>query len=166
MRKPLSESDRRLNVESRLLAIVSTYGGERIVAGAAMERMVAQLADEVDTLAREGFLPERTTQGSHPLEVHGAASGCDDCSVEPGERHRYAGCPGNRRAAEREAATQQLKEGGCPAFLPAGGFILCPASGGDHRCIAMPGDHDEHRCSCGARFSLPPHDRLRGVTRG
>lgn len=30
--------------------------------------------------------------------------GCDDCSVEPGERHRYAGCPGNVRQHERELA--------------------------------------------------------------
>lgn len=57
-RPPLSESDRRLNVEFRLLAIVSTYGGERIVAdNPAMDRMVKQLADEVDALAREGFVP-------------------------------------------------------------------------------------------------------------
>ncbi|MEU0081386.1 hypothetical protein ABZY58_26090 [Micromonospora tulbaghiae] len=30
-----------------------------------------------------------------------AEQGCDDCSVEPGERHRYIGCPGNERAAAR-----------------------------------------------------------------
>lgn len=27
-----------------------------------------------------------------------APTGCDDCSVEPGEPHRHAGCPGNVRA--------------------------------------------------------------------
>jgi hypothetical protein len=38
--------------------------------------------------------------GRHLRLIHVARAGCDDCSVEPGERHRYAGCPGNRRAAE------------------------------------------------------------------
>lgn len=32
-----------------------------------------------------------------------APEGCDDCSVEPGETHRWAGCPGNERAARRAA---------------------------------------------------------------
>lgn len=30
-----------------------------------------------------------------------APNGCDDCSVEPGERHRHAGCPGNLPAIAR-----------------------------------------------------------------
>lgn len=49
----LSESDRRLNVTGRLLAVVSGFGGERLVAdNPAMPRMIDQLADE----ATDGFL--------------------------------------------------------------------------------------------------------------
>lgn len=33
-----------------------------------------------------------------------APFGCDDCSVEDGEPHRYAGCPGNIRQIERDLA--------------------------------------------------------------
>lgn len=49
----------------------------------------------------------RTLARAYADAVPGAAEpgvaeqGCDDCSVEPGERHRYAGCPGNERAAAR-----------------------------------------------------------------
>ena len=39
-----------------------------------------------------------------PDPRHRAPNGCDDCSVEPGERHRYAECPGNLRAIERAKA--------------------------------------------------------------
>lgn len=31
-----------------------------------------------------------------------APLGCDDCSVEDGEPHRYAGCPGNVRQCARQ----------------------------------------------------------------
>lgn len=37
------------------------------------------------------------------LPIRVARLGCDDCSVENGEPHRYAGCPGNVRQIEREA---------------------------------------------------------------
>ncbi len=52
----LSPADVRLNVTSRLIAVVSNYGGERIVAGPAMDRLAHDLADEAEALAREGFL--------------------------------------------------------------------------------------------------------------
>jgi hypothetical protein len=56
--RALSESDRRLNVESRLLAVVSGFGGERLVAdNPRMPELVRQLADEAEALAREGFIP-------------------------------------------------------------------------------------------------------------
>lgn len=42
--------------------------------------------------------------GAHMRLVHSAPGGCDDCSVEPGEPHRYPGCPGNRRDALGKAA--------------------------------------------------------------
>ncbi|MGA4726263.1 hypothetical protein ACPB67_02485 [Micromonospora taraxaci] len=35
---------------------------------------------------------------------HHAPNGCDDCSVEPGDWHRYPECPGNLRAIERAKA--------------------------------------------------------------
>lgn len=35
------------------------------------------------------------------LPILVAPFGCDDCSAEDGEPHRYAGCPGNVRQHER-----------------------------------------------------------------
>ena len=58
MNAELSESDRRLNVESRILAIISNHGGERIIAGPEMERLVTELRVEFDALVFDGrFLP-------------------------------------------------------------------------------------------------------------
>ena len=56
----LSEADKRLNVESRLLNHLSLRGGQRIVAGPEMDSLVADLVEETYALAREGFLPEAT----------------------------------------------------------------------------------------------------------
>ena len=53
----ISEDDRKLNITSRLLAVLSNYGGQRIIAGPTMEQLVDQLAAEADHLAREGYLP-------------------------------------------------------------------------------------------------------------
>lgn len=55
----LSDADLRLNVESRLLAALSNYGGERIVSGPSMGRLVADLADAAEELAAQGFLYRR-----------------------------------------------------------------------------------------------------------
>ena len=52
----LSPADRRLNIESRLLAALTMYGGERIVAGPRMDSLINDLADETEKLAAEGFL--------------------------------------------------------------------------------------------------------------
>lgn len=43
-----------------------------------------------------------SVQCGYPADLHVAhtENGCDDCSVEPGETHRYAGCPGNLREVE------------------------------------------------------------------
>jgi hypothetical protein len=38
------------------------------------------------------------------LSILSARFGCDDCCVEDGAPHRYAGCPGNVRQHEREFA--------------------------------------------------------------
>ncbi len=53
----MSEADRRLNVESRILADISNHGGEVIVAGPGMERLVSELRLAFDQLAIEGWLP-------------------------------------------------------------------------------------------------------------
>jgi hypothetical protein len=53
----MSEADRRLNVESRILNHLSLHGGETIVASPAMDRLVAELRVEFDALAIEGYLP-------------------------------------------------------------------------------------------------------------
>lgn len=53
----MSEADRRLNVESRILAHISNHGGEVIIAGPQMERLVAELRLAFDELAIEGWLP-------------------------------------------------------------------------------------------------------------
>jgi hypothetical protein len=56
-RPNMSEDDRKLNIESRLLSVVSSYGGQRLVAdNPAMPRLVADLASEAENLAAEGYL--------------------------------------------------------------------------------------------------------------
>ena len=55
----LSPTDRRLNIEFRLRAELTKYGGERIVDGLPMERLVQDLANAAERMAREGFLPPR-----------------------------------------------------------------------------------------------------------
>lgn len=53
--KTLSEADRRRLVESRLLFVVSGFGGEVIMAGPAMDHMVRRLACAAQELAERGF---------------------------------------------------------------------------------------------------------------
>lgn len=38
--------------------------------------------------------------GNHRRLTQPAPNGCDFCSVEPGEKHRYPNCPGNREASD------------------------------------------------------------------
>lgn len=45
--------------------------------------------------------------GSRLRRLHAAVNGCDECSAEPGERHRYPECPGNWRAAQRMVSDVQ-----------------------------------------------------------
>jgi hypothetical protein len=45
-------------------------------------------------------------QASTDVQIPTAPAGYDDCSVEPGETHRYAHCPGARRASARAAAAE------------------------------------------------------------
>lgn len=52
-----SEPDRRCNVTGRLLEVVSGYGGETILAGPVTQRMVEELSDAAEALARDGYLP-------------------------------------------------------------------------------------------------------------
>lgn len=53
----LNEQDRRLNVEARIMAVVTSFGGQRIVAGEQMETMIRRLSDLAEDLSRAGFLP-------------------------------------------------------------------------------------------------------------
>ena len=54
----MSESDRRLNVESRILADISGHGGQLLVAdNPHMAQLVAELRVTFDELAIEGYLP-------------------------------------------------------------------------------------------------------------
>ncbi len=53
----LVESDRRAHVAGLLLDVVSRFGGRPLQAGLPMSQMVTQLADVVEQLAREGWLP-------------------------------------------------------------------------------------------------------------
>lgn len=55
--RDLSAADKRINVESRLLEYLSRRGGQRIIAGPAMDALLADLVNETYALAREGFLP-------------------------------------------------------------------------------------------------------------
>lgn len=64
-------------------------------ANAAVLRHLRNHDDRPPAALRQEFPAEL---GEQPLP---APRGCDDCSVEPGETHRYAGCPGNLRAIER-----------------------------------------------------------------
>lgn len=57
----ITESDRKLNVTGRLHAILSNYGGQYIIAGPAMEKLVDELSAEADALGREGYLPAAGT---------------------------------------------------------------------------------------------------------
>lgn len=60
---PLNETDRRLTVESRLLGVISSYGGQRIVAdNPAMPQLVSDLSDMVERLSFEGLLPAPALQ--------------------------------------------------------------------------------------------------------
>lgn len=60
----LSPAERRHNIESRLLARLTMYGGERIVDGHRMQSLIRDLADETERLAREGFLAVGEADGS------------------------------------------------------------------------------------------------------
>ncbi len=58
MTRPLSEADRRRNVESAILAKVCQYGGETIIASPRMDRLVTELREVFEGLVRDGrFLP-------------------------------------------------------------------------------------------------------------
>lgn len=58
MPEPISESDRRLNVEFRVRNALTKHGGQRIIHGHEMEQLVAELRVVFDELAIDGrFLP-------------------------------------------------------------------------------------------------------------
>jgi uncharacterized protein (DUF1330 family) len=56
--EPISEADRRLNVEGNIRAVLAKHGGQTIVHGQEMEQLVAELRVEFDALVFDGrFLP-------------------------------------------------------------------------------------------------------------
>ncbi|MEU4367526.1 hypothetical protein [Micromonospora chersina] len=106
---------RQLNIEKSL---VRGLQGQLASAHAALRNLAQAYADtgaihariheqEVDDLLAERDAYEPPLPGVGLWEHDGvcppavAEQGCDDCSVEPGERHRHRGCPGNERAAAR-----------------------------------------------------------------
>ena len=53
---------------------------------------------------------EGDTFPTPPPSTPTAINGCDDCSVEPGEPHRYVGCPGARQHATEPVGDEQAAE--------------------------------------------------------
>lgn len=80
-RRPMAESDRRLNVEGRLLEVVSRFGGQVIVSSEPMAAMVRMLADAAEALARDGFLPAVPRPAN--LAVPGAEGAPAGQDIEP-----------------------------------------------------------------------------------
>jgi len=52
----LTDGDRRLNVEGRLLDVLSKYGGKRVVAGKVVHDMVQELANEIYKMKSDGLI--------------------------------------------------------------------------------------------------------------
>lgn len=52
----LTPEDLRLNVEGRLLDVLTKYGGKRIVAGKVMHDLVQDLANEVAKMKEDGLV--------------------------------------------------------------------------------------------------------------
>jgi hypothetical protein len=87
----LSEEDRRYNLESAILWVLSSFGGEQLLAdNPAMPRLVGQLADQFDALALGGlFLPGKCDilrpDGTHRYYSthcrHGDHNACSATSV-------------------------------------------------------------------------------------
>lgn len=54
----LRPMDKRMNVEGRLQAVLSKYGGKRIVGGKDMANLLKDLTNEVFALKKEGVLDD------------------------------------------------------------------------------------------------------------
>lgn len=52
----LSEEDKKLVVEGRILKVLSDYGGKRLVAGKDMTLMVKDLVTEIYNIQRDGLI--------------------------------------------------------------------------------------------------------------
>jgi hypothetical protein len=90
------------NISSTRCPVCRAAPGERhafpTCPGAAAERRTAA-ADQSVNLGST-----RRLAGTSPV----APGGCDDCSVEPGERHRFPTCPGAVRAELRSIEREDL----------------------------------------------------------
>jgi hypothetical protein len=63
---------------------------------------VGQASEPDIAVARTEGRPDYARAVEEAFErKHVAKAGCDDCSVEPGETHRWVSCPGNQRDAKR-----------------------------------------------------------------
>lgn len=64
----------------------------------------------------EPHLPHQFVRDSLAMDCAGfAPNGCDDCSVEPGERHRYPACPGVRDQMPKAEAKPNSENAPNPA---------------------------------------------------
>ncbi len=51
----LTERERRATLHAELLDVVARYGGQQIVAGPPLERLIGDLTDRVDVAGRNGL---------------------------------------------------------------------------------------------------------------
>lgn len=51
----LSDEDKRLNIEGKILNILTDHGGERIVAGPKMEKLLKELTDNYLEMRKDGL---------------------------------------------------------------------------------------------------------------
>lgn len=52
----MNEVDKRMMVESRITTILTRHGGERIVGGPLMERLMREIVDDIMLMNEEGLL--------------------------------------------------------------------------------------------------------------
>lgn len=112
-----------MNVESRLLGVVSSYGGQQIISSPSMTEMVRRLASEAEQMAREGWLPASEWV---PNDIEATGRCCCGGCIGEGPCDLDAGQPG------------EGDEGDC-LMCPADCQICsdtpncdCPTHGGDH----------------------------------
>lgn len=56
MYKNLSPEDRRLNIEGRVLDVLSQHGGTRLVSGPKLAKIVQEITDEIIKMSHDGLI--------------------------------------------------------------------------------------------------------------